>query len=104
MEDSAEAHFFSGEAFVVLVEGGLNSVMIGMVGLNNDAAGAVSSSCSAGELGEEIVGSLDGSEIRESEIGVGGEDGGERNSWEVVAFGDHLGSDEDSNISAAEAF
>src|SRR6185369_2939399 len=42
-------------------------------------------------------------EVGEAEVGVGGEDGGERDAREVVPLGDHLRADEHLDIATAEA-
>lgn len=103
VEHAAEAQLFGGEGLVVVVQGGLDGVVLGVVGLEDNSAGAVAAAGAAGELDEEVVGALDGAEVGEAEIGVGGEHAGEGDVGEMVAFGDHLGADEDLGAAGAES-
>ncbi len=57
----------------------------------------------AGELGDELEGTLLGAEVRHREAGIGVDDCGEGDVVEVVPLGDHLSAEQDGAVGAAEA-
>ena len=72
----------------------LDGVVILEISLQNDFAGSLAASGASGDLGEELEGALGGAEVGQAECGVGSDHSHERHSVNVMAFGDHLGADE----------
>ena len=69
--------------------------MFGRARLDQDAPARVGSSRPSRHLDEKVKGSFCGPKIWKAERGIGIENADEGHSWEVVAFGDHLCSDQD---------
>src|SRR5690554_4472225 len=87
----------------IVVLGGEEAVVLRGVGLNDDLSGAVGAAGAAGDLGEKLEGALGGAEVREVEAHVREHDADQRDVGEVVAFGDHLGADEDVDLASTKA-
>src|SRR5207244_1430556 len=92
-----------GELGVVLLDGGLDGGIVGEEGLEDDAAGGIATTGSAGDLGDELEGTLSGAEIGEGESGVAGDDADEGDIGIIQTLGDHLGAEEDFDFAATEA-
>ena len=90
------------ESFVVVGLGGEDGDMLRGERLDDDAAGALASTGTAGDLGEELEGAFRGAKIGNVEGDVGGNDPDEGDVGKVEALGDHLGADEDVVLTASE--
>ena len=77
--------------------------MVREVALENDLSRDVSAAGAAGDLREKLEGPLRGAEVRETQADVGVDHAHERDSREVVSFGDHLRADEDVGLAGLEA-
>src|SRR5206468_11102186 len=91
------------EGGVVLADGVPHGVVIGVVGLNEDAAGKIAAAGAAGNLREELKGALGGAEVGHGEGRVGADDADEGDAMEVVAFGEHLRADEEVERACGES-
>ena len=80
----------------------LERARVRLEGLHEHAAGRVAAAA-AGELRDELEGALLGTQVREPEPGIGVDDGGQRDTGEVVALRDHLRAEQDGAIGVAEA-
>ena len=77
------------EALDVVPGGELDRPRVGLERLDQDAAGRVAAAA-ARELGEQLERALLGPEVGKREAGVGVDDRGQRDPFEVVALRDHL--------------
>ncbi len=69
--------------------------------LDEDASRRVAAAA-AGELGEQLEGSLLGAEVGQAQSGVGVDDRGELHAGEVMSLRDHLRAHENSTIGERE--
>ena len=100
---AAEVHLARGEAGVVVLAGELVDVVVGLVGLDEDASGFVAAAGAAGDLGEELEDALRSAEVWEAEGEVGADDADEGDAVDVVALGDHLRADEEIDFAGVQA-
>ena len=91
-----------GERLVVVREGVVDRGVLGARGLHEDAAASVAAAGAPGDLGDELEGSLGGTEVGEVQRGVGVDHAYKRHVGEVEAFGDHLRAEEDVDFVIAE--
>src|SRR5581483_3885758 len=71
----------------------LHSVMLGEIGLQYDFAGSFPPPGTPRNLGQELKRTLGGAEIRQAECHVRADYADKSHPMDIVAFGDHLGSD-----------
>ena len=90
------------DAYVVVLERGPNRIVTRMVGLDHHFPRPITAAGPTGELRDQGIGALDGAKIRKAEVGVGEEHRRQRNPRKVMAFGDHLGADQDLTGAACE--
>ena len=86
-----------------MLEGGADRVVLRVVGLDHHPSGALAAAGAAGELHQQVVGALDGAEVREAEVGVRRQHRRQRHLREVVPLGHHLGADQHLGVAAGEA-
>ena len=103
VEDAAEAHLLLGERGVVVRQRGADGVVLGKVGLDDDASRTFAAAGAARELRQHRVGALDRAEVGKAEVAVGGEHRGQPDAGEVMALGHHLRADQDPRASVGEA-
>lgn len=81
----------------------LKDGVVGLHGLDEDAAFFGAPACAATDLGEQLVGVLMCPEVGEVELEVGVDYADEGDIAEVQAFADHLGAYEDVDLVGLEA-
>jgi len=97
------SQFLGIEVLVVVVEHGPDRVVVGIEGLDDDSswrAGAPRAPCN---LGEQLKGSLGGSEVGKVETDVGDDDTHQAYLRKVMTLGDHLGTHHDVDRPVVEA-
>src|SRR6202012_1635475 len=95
-------HLSRGDAGVVVLTGKLVDVVIGLVGLHENAAGFVAAAGAAADLGEKLEDAFGSTKIWQSHREISANDADERDAMDVVAFGDHLRADEEVDFSGVE--
>ena len=103
MHPAAVFQFALDEGFVVVGGGGEDGVVVGVVGLDDDAAGKISAAGAAGDLGHELEDAFGGAEVGHGEGVIAADDADERDAVDIVSFGDHLGADEEIDFAGVEA-
>src|SRR5215213_124576 len=96
------AYLLLEEALVVLRARVAERVVLGVVSLNQNAAGKAAASGASGDLSYELKCPLGRAEVRERESRVYGDDADQRHVREVVALCDHLRADEHVELSRGE--
>ncbi len=103
MHPAAVLKFLGGKSGVVVSGGELNGIVVGVIGLDEHFAGEVSATGSAGDLGEELKGAFGGAEVGQAKRKVCTDHADEGDAVNIVAFGDHLGADEEVDFTGMEA-
>ena len=86
----------------VVLDGTRDGVVVDLKRLNENAAFFFCTTGASSNLGQKLKGSLAGAKIWKVEAGVAGYDPDEGDARKVVAFGYHLGPDEDAGFPASE--
>src|SRR5438132_2233100 len=100
---SAKLNFRFVKRFVVMPQRVLNRVVRRKRGLDQHPPPPLPTPRPPGDLSEQVKSLLRGAEIGVAEDGVCAEDSGESYVWKVVAFAEHLRSDQRLRFAAAEA-
>ena len=87
-----------------MLSDGANDRVLGQVGLDDDLAGAITTTGTAGDLLQQIVGALPCAEVRQLEGEVGIDHAHKGNLGKVEALGDHLGAQQHRAIGGIELF
>src|SRR5574340_576181 len=87
---------------IVMLLGLEDDIMTGVEGLNDDPSRLVAADAPSRYLRQDLEGPFGGTEIREIQGGVGGDNADQGDGRKVVSFGNHLGADEDINLSMFE--
>ena len=98
----AQLQLLRGEALVVVAGRGVDGVVVGRVGLDDDAAGALAAAGAAGDLGEELERALAGAEVGQVQADVGVDDADDGDTGHVEALREHLRADEDVGLAREE--
>ena len=85
-----------------MLSDGANDRVLGQVGLDDDLAGAITTTGTAGDLLQQIVGALPCAEVRQLEGEVGIDHAHERDLGKVEALCDHLGAQQHRAIGGIE--
>src|SRR5262249_19669313 len=99
----AVARFSRIEVFESLRARQLKRIVIGKVTLNDNLARTVAAAGTSSHLGQQLERALGRTKVRHRERRIRREDAHQRHHWKVVAFGDHLGSDENIDVAPAES-
>ena len=90
------------EAEVVVVGRERDRGLLGLVGLDDDAAGPIAAPRPARDLREQLEGPLAGAKIRQRQPGVGAQHADQGHAREVVALGHHLGADQQIDLASGD--
>ena len=91
------------EAGVVVSAGGNDGVVVGIVGLHDDAAGQFTTACAARDLRHQLKDPFRGAEVRHRQRVIAADNADQRDAVNVVALSDHLRPDEQVNFAGVEA-
>src|SRR5690348_11825003 len=100
---TAEVEFALEEREVILLDGVLNGVVVGIKSLDEHATGEVAAASAAGDLGEQLKGALGRAEVRQTERGIGADHADQSDTLKIVALGEHLCADENVERAAGES-
>ena len=82
------------KSLIIVFLGGRQGKMLRVKGLDKNLPRAFSPPSPPGHLGQKLESALAGVILRKKEAEVRGHHSHESDLWKVVAFGDHLGADE----------
>ena len=102
MHQAPEAHFLGEEAFVVLLGGESNGVVLGKERLHQDAPRGIATPGAPRRLGKKLERALGGAEVRQTQPDIGRDGTDQCDSRKVVPFGDQLRPHQDVNLALAE--
>src|SRR5580765_7581206 len=80
---------------VVLLDSVLNGVMLRIKSLDEHATRQFAAASTAGNLGHQLKSPFGGTEVRHGQRAIGTNLANQRHAMKVVAFGEHLGADQE---------
>src|SRR5687767_10850169 len=78
-------YFLGVKSFIVLLAGVPQSIMLGVIGLYKDAACLCAAPGPSGDLRYQLKSALGGTQVRQTETDIYGDDSYKRHIWKIVA-------------------
>ncbi len=99
---AAMTNLFIVEGAKILCARMLQRVVMRVIGLNQHAARQITATRAPGDLSYQLKGSFGGTEIRQGQTGIDGDDAHESHVVKVVSFRQHLRADQQVDFAFAE--